>query len=220
MTARFDAEALARDILVRHREPGYVRFQLPPPLAAGGPGQAIVAGLRALPGVYRVTLYASDRKLSVFYDPFACALADVARALLVAVRDAPAGVDAAAADTAAAPGEPGRLRQWLTRQSDQLREKTQQWRAQGRLVMSLVRAQARSQPMLRNALGERAVVNFLNDIVAFYLIKVHWDLITQRWMKAPFANRSAWLATFYLVFLLVRYRKGGARPALPAPKKG
>jgi hypothetical protein len=66
---------------------------------------------------------------------------------------------------------------------------------------------ARFQPMVESALTEKAVTNFFNDIVAFYLIKVHWDLITKRWLQNPLANSNAWLTTFYLVFLLVRYRK-------------
>ena len=67
--------------------------------------------------------------------------------------------------------------------------------------------QARFQPIVESALTEKAIINFFNDIVAFYLIKVHWELITKRWLQNPVANSNAWLTTFYLVFLLVRYRK-------------
>jgi hypothetical protein len=63
--------------------------------------------------------------------------------------------------------------------------------------------------MLESALTEQAIINFLNDLLAFYLIRVHWDLITQRWLREPLKFRYAWLTIFYLVFLLVRYRKTG-----------
>ena len=66
---------------------------------------------------------------------------------------------------------------------------------------------ARVQPLLESALTEKAMTNFFNDIVAFYLIKTHWDLITKRWLQNPLAYSNAWLTVFYLVFLLVRYRK-------------
>jgi hypothetical protein len=69
--------------------------------------------------------------------------------------------------------------------------------------------------MLANALTEKAIVNFLNDLIAFYLVKVHWELISQRWLKNPVKHADAWLAIFYLMFLLVRYRKSIAVPALP-----
>jgi hypothetical protein len=67
--------------------------------------------------------------------------------------------------------------------------------------------QAKIQPILASALTEKAIINFFNDLVAFYLIKAHWDLITKRWLQQPLAHSNAWMTTFYLVFLLVRYRK-------------
>lgn len=261
MSARFDAAALARDIVVRHREPGYVRFQLPAPLCAGVPAQAIVAALHQLPGVWRVRLHERDGKLAVSYDAFTCPLASVARALLAAVRDGAAVVAAASTDASATqtPGaaamaaarglldrfglaprrEPAptgdavargnaivpaaanerlsAVRGWWQKQSSALRDKTLEWRAQGRLVAQLVKAQSAAQPLLRNAFSERALVNFFNDVVAFYLIKSHWNQITGRWMKSPWVHRNEWFAAFYLIFLLVRYRKRISQPALPAP---
>ncbi len=70
--------------------------------------------------------------------------------------------------------------------------------------------------MMESALTEKAITNFLNDIVAFYLIKAHWDLITKRWLKDPVKYGNAWLTIFYLVFLLVRYRKIVTRDDTPA----
>lgn len=40
-----------------------------------------------------------------------------------------------------------------------------------------------------------------------FSVKAHWDLITKRWLKDPLAHSNAWMTTFYLIFLLVRYRK-------------
>ena len=60
-------------------------------------------------------------------------------------------------------------------------------------------------------MSEKAVINFFNDLVVFYLVKAHWDLITQKWLKQPLKYRNAWLTIFYLVFLLVRYRKQAAK---------
>ena len=73
--------------------------------------------------------------------------------------------------------------------------------------------------MLANALTEKAIINFLNDLVAFYLVKVHWELISQRWLKDPVRHANAWLTVFYLMFLLVRYRKAiAAETATPIAK--
>ena len=67
--------------------------------------------------------------------------------------------------------------------------------------------QARFQPLVESALTEKAIINFFNDIVAFYLIRTHWDLISKRWLQNPIAHSNAWLTVFYLIFLLIRYRK-------------
>jgi hypothetical protein len=68
-------------------------------------------------------------------------------------------------------------------------------------------APERFRPLVESATTEKAVTNFFNDIVAFYLIKTHWDLIVKYWIKDPVKFGNAWLTVFYLVFLLVRYRK-------------
>lgn len=72
------------------------------------------------------------------------------------------------------------------------------------------------KPLLKGALTETAVINFFNDLTAFYLVKVHWEQITKRWIKQPGLYTNAWLTTFYLIFLLVRYRKKFVNKPEPA----
>jgi hypothetical protein len=76
-----------------------------------------------------------------------------------------------------------------------------------KLLSRFAAVQIQGKPVLQGILSEKAMINFFNDIVVFYLIKVHWELITQKWLKQPLKNLNAWVTTFYLVFLLVRYRK-------------
>ena len=71
--------------------------------------------------------------------------------------------------------------------------------------------------MVSGALSETSVINFLNDITAFYLVKAHWELITKKWLKQPALYSNAWLTTFYLIFLLIRYRKRSANQAANSP---
>jgi hypothetical protein len=167
-----------------------------------------VAGLRQRSGIYRVELEPDSRRLSIRFQPLQCSLTQVAlhlRGLLEAVP-----TEAASADLAATPASHTlvQLRHRFGRGADQVRARIQRLldglRQPGAPEGSL---QARLQPVLKSALTEKAAINFLNDILMFYLIKVHWDLITKRWMKDPVGHADAWLTTFYLVFLLVRYRK-------------
>lgn len=201
MTELPSPDALARAIIVRHRGDGHVRFAVPAVLCAEERAAAIEAALRRMDGVYRVTLYRRQGKLSVFYDAHSCTLADIARTLHGSL-------------TSLAPGAPGgtgktmaqRLRapaSWLRVRGERARAWLEEWRFKGHLLKQVIAY----HPQMSGLFSERAVINFLNDLVVFYLIKQHWDMITQKWIKHPVQFRNAWLSTFYLVFLLVRYRK-------------
>jgi len=177
-------------IEVLHRESGYLRLRLPAHYRTVAAGAALESGLKTLAGVQRVTWLTAEGKLAVRFDPHACTHADVARRVKVQLAGLPppevVPVAAAAAETAP-PSLASRL--------DDLREQL------------IAATPERFRPVVENATTEKAVTNFFNDIVAFYLIKVHWDLIVNRWIKDPVKYGNAWMTVFYLVFLLVRYRK-------------
>jgi len=203
------AEDWARRIVVRHREPGHLRFQLPAGLCEGPRADALEAGLQGKAGIYRVTLYRDARKLSLRYDPHQSSEHEVVLALRTQLDHLP-GPLAQALQPA---GE--QLGQTLVEAKEKIEHGTRRKLAQLRLYLNKFRhaqpkegtLQARLQPLVANALTEKAITNFLNDLLAFYLIKVHWELITKRWMRNPVAHADAWLAVFYLMYLLVRYRK-------------
>jgi len=54
---------------------------------------------------------------------------------------------------------------------------------------------------------EKAIIDFLNDILVLFLIRLHWNDITQNWLVKPLKYRYEWMALFYMFFLLVRSRK-------------
>lgn len=210
MSDAFSPDVLARQIVVRYRGVGHVRFQLPDALCDEANAAAVEDGLRNLPGVYRVTLYRKLNKLSVFYHPHACELRDVARGLhglleQVGTAAAPAAVPLLQRLRSANPVS------WIKAKTAQARLKVEEWKFKARLMGQIVSYHPQINPMLKNMFSERAILNFANDLVVFYLIKVHWDMITQKWVQQPFKYRNAWLSTFYLVFLLVRSRKQAAK---------
>jgi hypothetical protein len=203
------AEAWARRIIVRHRAPGHLRFELPAELCEGPRAEALATGLVGSVGVYRTTLYRAERKFSLRYDPHQASERDVVLALRTQLDRLPGPLEQALAPAGENLGRT--LHQARARVEHGARRKL----AQLRLYLHRLRQaqpkegtlQAHLQPLLANALTEKAVINFLNDLLAFYLIKVHWDLITKRWMRNPLAHADVWLAIFYLTYLLVRYRK-------------
>jgi len=209
-----NADDLARRVFVRHREADYLRLELPGEICHATAAAAIDASLRQVGGVYRVKVHAAQRRLAVSFDSHVCTVADVARALRACLATMPdaqvaAAVEAPASAEGLSPALQDAARQ-ARRAFGRLREQIEGLRRSRATPGSL---QARLQPMLANALTEKAIINFLNDLVAFYLVKVHWELISQRWLKEPVKNANAWLTVFYLMFLLVRYRKSIAAEA-------
>lgn len=190
-------DELARRIPVLYRGPGFLRLGLPDELCRPEVAQAIARGLPATPGVTAAAVDPDGRRVSVRFEASAVSAGQVARALFALLAGLPAAgesPDESSAQVSFANG----LQPLLDRLKALLTPATPP--AEGSL-------QARIQPLVDSALTEKAIVNFFNDIVAFYLIKTHWDLITKRWLQNPIAHSNAWLTVFYLVFLLVRYRK-------------
>ena len=205
MSNTFSPETFARQVIVRHRGAGHVRFAIPEALCEESFATAIEESLRNYPGVYRVTLYRRQGKLSVFYDAHACGLHDVARCLHGALTNPAARKQREHAVAALAQRlHVAQPLQWLKGKAAGLKMKAQ-------LLSRFAAVQIKGKPALRGIFSEKAVINFFNDVVVFYLIKVHWEMITQKWLKQPLKYRNAWLSTFYLVFLLVRNRKQAAK---------
>lgn len=183
-------------VQVLHREVGYLRLRLPPALRNPAAGTLIESGLCGLAGVYRVTLLTAEGKLAVRFDPHVTSHAAIALRLKSLLADLPQPEETTSpAPEAGAIQAEGSLLERATARLHEVREN---------LVAA---APGRFQPLVESALTEKAITNFFNDIVAFYLIKVHWDLIVKQWIKDPVKYGNAWLTVFYLVFLLVRYRK-------------
>ncbi len=214
-----DAASLSRLIAVRHKEAGHLRLDLPPQLAGAAARAHLDTGLRQTAGVYRVGFEDGGLRLSIWFDAGQCGIGDVAGRLRGLLDSLPAESAQHIPHTPhAAPASGGTwapardpfatarkaFERGAGRVSDTVHRLLDQLRHPGAPAGSL---QAKLHPMLKGALTEQATINFLNDVLAFYLIKVHWDLVTKRWMKNPVAYADAWLAVFYLLFLLMRYRK-------------
>jgi hypothetical protein len=200
------AAEFARRIVVLQRAPGYLRLELPAELCAPDAAAAIEAGLAGAPGLQSAAVDRGWRRISIRWDEADNTAGGIGSRLYELLDDLPAPAAAAPPE----PGEPSSEAPAATAGNgfqpllDKLRERLVP--AGGSVPGSLP---ARMEPLLASALTEKAIINFLNDIVAFYLIRVHWDLITKRWLQNPVAHSNAWLTVFYLVFMLVRYRKTG-----------
>lgn len=240
----------ARRVFVLAKSDDYLRLALP--AAFGNPGSArvIEAALLALLGVRGATLDLRGAKLSVHFDPLAASHRQIALVLkatldaaLAAATAVNAGPDDARAEAASPAGElAARAQVWRERALQWLRYANEKALAASHAMQAqLLKPQGGVTPAGSSSgpltpwqkvfnpalVNERAIINFANDVLAFYLIRVHWNKITQQWLRFPGRHADVWLAVFYLTFLLVRYRKRAlAAPAktvttaLPAPAAG
>lgn len=203
-------------VLLRHRAEGHLRFQLPGELLSPAAAEAIESGLREVEGVYRVVVYRGAGKLSVRFQETVCGLKEVALALDAILDElAAAGLEPEPEMREAKPPLKERVGAFL--RLDRLKAKVAEMKMKAGVAAAVISARS-NLPIKLPANMEGWTINFLNDLVAFYLIKVHWNLILQQWVKQPFKYRNAWLTVFYLTFLMVRYRKASQK-ALPKPKK-
>lgn len=200
-----DSDLLRRFIL-RLREPGHLRFDLPVELCEGPRAGMLAAALMRRDGIYRVLTFVRSGKLSIRYDTVVLTEGQVFKILAAEVAALPAKAKAVApaAESSGLRGIGERLQNLPMARWGQ--EKLRQGRLAAGAVQQLARLKSgKSAPLPFDA--KEWGIHFINDLVAFYLIRVHWTRITQQWLPNPLAFRYQWLTIIYLTFILVRYRK-------------
>lgn len=204
------ADQLARRIVVLHRDSGFLRLELPIELCSSPITEKLERGMAARTGISSAAVDRSWQRISIRFDPSLLSAGQVARLLFSLLADLPDIVGQAADPSI--PNQPPAATESPRLTNPGLQPVLDKLKALVMPATSPVEGslQARFQPIVESALTEKAIINFFNDIVAFYLIRVHWDLITKRWLQNPIAHSNAWLTVFYMVFLLVRYRKTNA----------
>lgn len=208
------SRAIQQSIVLRYRSDGHVRFSLPEYLCAEEVVAVLEEALLSLDGVYRAKVYKGYRKFSVWFQASVCSLKEIAlkmeAALEQMIRDGLlTGGESPGPGAQLSLARPATISRWVKRKVQGIRDKAAELKMKAVLVSKVVDVQMKASSAFPR-LSEKTVIGFLNDIVTFYLIKVHWDLITKRWLKEPFKHKYEWLTVFYLVFLLVRERKSNA----------
>lgn len=192
--------SILQHILLRHRAPGHLRFAIPKQLLTGTAGAHLAETLSAQRGVYRVRVFPELGKLSIrFFDGLTDA-GSMVKALAAAAIEAERHSatqdqgDGGRELTSATPleGESG----WFGSAVQEARETVS---AAGIVFRNVFNPPEGG----RNGL----VTEFLTDVLVLYLIKTHWHLIIQHWLKRPLQFRYEWSAAIYMIYLLVRSKK-------------
>ena len=190
--------SIAKQILLRYRAEGHVRFAVPPELCAPLAAQRLETQLKQAEGVYRVDLHRRQGKLSIRYVEGVTQFKAVARALFDAldnIEEQPACCGGGIAMQEGQQDQPG----WLQAKYQEARETI--------TALGIVtRSVGKAAPLLTPE-KEKFAIEFFTDILVLYLIKLHWHLIMSHWIRNPWQYRSEWMATIYMIFLLVRSKK-------------
>ncbi|MDD1621058.1 MAG: hypothetical protein LUQ11_06215 [Methylococcaceae bacterium] len=198
--------AIQKEFVLRYRHDGHVRFQIPSRLCEAAVAKLISDNVVAIGGVYSVRVYRGQQKLSIRYDEQSCDFKTLAKRLSQVLDD----LEQQGWFDNKAVVESGRAR--LTHKLKQSRisrwfgEKYQAAQETAQAAKLLGKISTKGPKALIND-PEKAIIDFLNDILVLYLIRVHWTRITQEWLVRPLVYRYEWMAVFYLFFLLVRSRR-------------
>ncbi len=196
---------LAQAIIVRYKSDGHVRFQLPEALCNPPASAHLASEIHRIEGVYRVDLSTRQRKLSIRFIEHVCDFPTLGRELyrLISTGDWPEPV--ATPQRAALPTAV-RKRLSAVQPIRWVRAKLQEARETVTALGIVARREAVRQRALSLA-NEDTVILFLNDALVLFLIKLHWHLITQHWIRQPWRYRYEWMAASYMIYLLVRSRR-------------
>ena len=200
--------SIQKECVLRYREDGHVRFQIPAQLCKVDAANAITTGISGIEGVYRVKLYRSQQKLSIRFNEVACYFKSLARQLfaLLAELEQQGALQTQQVPTVAqwkgklsAKLDTFKVTRWAKEKLDEAKETVQAAKVLTKLGINKPKA------FLKDP--EKSIIDFLNDILVLFLIKLHWGEITQNWLVKPLKYRYEWMALFYMFFLLVRSRR-------------
>jgi hypothetical protein len=200
--------SIQKEFVLRYRNEGHVRFQIPARICNVDAAKAVTGGISGIDGVYRVNLYRSQQKLSIRFEEAVCDFKSLARRLFDlltdlekkgALKPKPVSKSALWKEKAKSRLDDFKATRWAKEKYGDAKETVQAAKVITRLGMKKPKAFMKDP--------EKAVIDFFNDILVLFLIKLHWNNITQHWLIKPFKHRYEWLALFYMFFLLVRSRK-------------
>ncbi|MBL1265743.1 hypothetical protein [Candidatus Methylomicrobium oryzae] len=198
--------AIQKEFILRYRGSEHVRFEIPSAFCTAGAAEALTGRLLAVDGIYRVQVYRSQKKLVIRYQETVHDFVGLCRLLFRIVSDLEKDVLAAAKPKAlqAARQRVGtrfknlQAFRWFGRKYDDARETLQAAKIVGKGL---------TQPGKFFKDPEKMVIDFLNDVLVLFLIRLHWDHITKEWIPRPLKYRYEWMAVFYMIYLLMRSRR-------------
>lgn len=201
--------SIQKQFIVRYRAEGHVRFQVPEPLSDAVVAQQVVERISTIEGVYGVNIYRRQKKLSIRFQETVCDFISLAKQLfqLIEELDKQGWFDEKMSQQVSLTTKESlkqrfknlKAARWASEKYGEAKETLHAAKVITKIGMKKPNALVRDP--------EKAIIDFLNDVLVLYLIKLHWHRITQEWIPRPFVYRYEWMAVFYMFYLLLRSRK-------------
>lgn len=204
---------IQKQFILRYREEGHLRFEIPAQFCDAATAKTLTSALLAEEGVYRVSVYRAQKKLSIRYQETVCDFKTLARRLFEII----AQIELQKQEAVKALVISNQKSKWNIK--EKFNEKVKnltvtKWfgekytdtkeTIQAAKILTKVGLK-KNKAIIADP--EKAIIDFLNDVLVLFLIRLHWDHITKLWIPQPFKYRNEWMATFYMLFLLMRSRK-------------
>ncbi|MGZ8152981.1 MAG: hypothetical protein ACXW0Q_09715 [Methylovulum sp.] len=200
--------AIQKQFVLRYREEGHLRFEIPVQFCDAAIAKALTDAISNLDGIYRVRVYASQKKLSIRYQESVYDFKALAKLLFQIVGDLEKKALLQNQDKEKALKSGWNVKNKLKKLtvSKWFSEKYDDTRDTLEAAKILTKVGLKKQKVLIKD-PEKAIIDFLNDILVLFLIRLHWDHITKDWIPNPIKYRNEWVAVFYMIFLLMRSRR-------------
>jgi hypothetical protein len=198
--------AIQKEFVLRYRGSEHVRFEIPAAFCGEQTAEALTGRLSAVDGVYRVRVYRNQKKLAIHYLETVHDFKGLCKLLFQIVADLEKSALSEAGRKAKPPAKRGmanrvnnlKVFRWFGGKYDDAKETLQAAKIVGKGL---------SKPGKFFNDPEKMVIDFLNDVLVLFLIRLHWDHITKEWIPKPFKYRYEWMAVFYMIYLLMRSRR-------------
>lgn len=198
--------AIQKQFILRYRNDGHVRFQIPARLCDVAVAKLLSDNIATIDGVHSVKLYRGQQKLSIRYHESVCDFKTLANRLFQLLAELekqgyfePNALVESGKSRLKNKLKQNRVSRWFGEKYQAAQETAQAAKLLGKLGTKGPKALIKDP--------EKAIIDFLNDVLVLYLIRIHWTRITQEWLVRPIVHRYEWMAVFYMFFLLVRSRR-------------
>ncbi len=196
--------SIQQEIILRYKSSGHVRFQLPERLCSAEVATYISDAINHFEGVYRVKLFRKQRKLSIYFVAERLSFQELAQQLISLITELEAKGFFKVKIT---PAKTSRLKENLKlsdwKGARWAKNKFTETKETAQAIGILAKFGLKKKPEIL-ANPEKTLITFFNDVLVLFLIKIHWKLITKKWLLAPMKYRYQWISIFYLMYLFIR----------------